>query len=103
MTRSDWYQAALEAGGEATIVAPYVDAQTGSVIISISRMLSNGKDVLSIDLMMDYIQEIVSDLQIKDKGYSFIVDGNGMLTRNRLADTCPGMRRCWSCLTGSGK
>ena len=81
--RRDWYQAALEAGGEATIVAPYVDAQTGSVIISISRMLSNGKDVLSIDLMMDYIQEIVSDLQIKDKGYSFIVDGNGMMIAHR--------------------
>ena len=81
--RRDWYQAALEAGGEATIVAPYVDAQTGSVIISISRMLSNGKDVLSIDLMMDYIQEIVSELQIKDKGYSFIVDGNGMMIAHR--------------------
>ncbi len=82
-TRRDWYQAALKAGGETTIVAPYVDAQTGSVIISISRMLSNGTDVLSIDLMMDYIQEIVSDLQIKDKGYSFIVDGNGMLIAHR--------------------
>ena len=82
-TRRDWYQAALKAGGDATIVAPYVDAQTGSVIISISRMLSNGTDVLSIDLMMDYIQEIVSDLQIKDKGYSFIVDGNGMLIAHR--------------------
>ena len=82
-TRRDWYTAALEAGGETTIVAPYVDAQTGSVIISISRMLSNGKDVLSVDLMMDHIEEIVSGLQIKDIGYSFIVDENGMLIAHR--------------------
>ena len=85
-TRRDWYEAALKAGGEATIVAPYVDAQTGSVIISISRMLSNGTDVLSIDMMMDYIQDVVSGLQIKDKGYSFIVDGNGMAIAHRDRD-----------------
>ena len=85
-TRRDWYEAAIKAGGEATIVAPYVDAQTGSVIISISRMLSNGTDVLSIDMMMDYIQEVVSGLQIKDKGYSFIVDGNGMVIAHRDRD-----------------
>lgn len=82
-TRRDWYQAALEAGGDATIVAPYVDAQTGSVIISISRMLSNGTDVLSIDLMMDYIQELVSGLQIKNKGYGFIVSEDGMIIAHR--------------------
>ena len=78
-TRRDWYLEALEAGGEATIVAPYVDAQTGDVIISISRMLSNGKDVISVDVMMNQIQQIVSSLQIKGKGYGFIVGRDGML------------------------
>ena len=82
-TRRDWYSAAQEAKGETTIVAPYLDMQTGSVIISISRQLSNEADVLSIDLMLDYIQEVISGLQIKDKGYSFIVDGNGMLIAHR--------------------
>lgn len=85
-TRRDWYAAAQEGGGETTIVAPYLDMQTGSVIISISRQLSNEADVLSMDLMMDYIQELVSGLQIKDKGYSFIVDGNGMLIAHRDRD-----------------
>ncbi|MCR5138523.1 MAG: response regulator [Oscillospiraceae bacterium] len=78
-TRRDWYMTALEAEGEIAIVLPYVDAQTDSVIISICRMLSNGTDVLSIDLMMDHIQEIVSDLQIKGKGYGFVVSRDGMI------------------------
>ena len=78
-TRRDWYLAAIEAQGETTIVPPYVDAQTGSVIISISRMLSNGTDVLSVDLMMDRIQEIIKGLQIKEKGYGFIVSDDGLV------------------------
>ncbi len=78
-TRRDWYLAAIEAQGETAIVPPYVDAQTGSVIISISRMLSNGADVLSVDLMMDRIQEIIAGLQIKEKGYGFIVSEDGLV------------------------
>ena len=75
----DWYVDAIEANGEAVIVSPYVDAQTGAVIISVCRMLSNGTDALSLDVMMDHILEIVNDLQIKGKGYGFIVDEDGML------------------------
>ena len=75
----DWYKAATEEHGESAIVAPYVDAQTGAVIISISRMLSNGTDVLSLDVRMNRIQDIVSELQVKGKGYGFIVDEDGMI------------------------
>lgn len=75
----DWYQAAIEANGESTIVSPYLDAQTNAVIISISRMLSNGTDVLSVDVMMNHIQDVVSDLQIKEKGYGYIVNRDGMI------------------------
>ena len=78
-TRREWYLSAIEANGDTVIVSPYVDAQTNSVIISISRMLSSGSDVLSVDMMMDHIQEIVSTLQIKGKGYGFIVNKDGMV------------------------
>ena len=82
-TERDWYKAAIEANGESTIVSPYVDAQTGAVIISISCMLSNGTDVLSLDVTMNHIQEIVSDLQIKGKGYGFVVNSDGMIIAHR--------------------
>ena len=78
-TRRDWYVAAIRAAGEATIVSPYLDANTGDVIISISRMLTNGSDVLSLDVRMNQIQEIASNLQIKGKGYGFIINGDGMI------------------------
>ena len=78
-TRRDWYLDALKAKGEVAVVPPYVDAQTGDIIISICRMLSNGTDVLSVDFKMNHIQEIVSALQIKEKGYGFIIDRDGMI------------------------
>ena len=78
-TERDWYKSALKAEGETTIVSPYVDAQTNGVIISISRMLSNGKDVLSLDVTMNHIQDIVADLNIKDKGYGYIINQDGMI------------------------
>lgn len=78
-TRRDWYLSALEAKGEAAIVSPYLDAQTGDIVISICRMLSDGTDVISLDVTMNHIQEIVSDLQIKGKGYGFIINRDGMI------------------------
>ena len=78
-TQRDWYKAALAAKGEIKIVSPYVDAQTNEVVISICRKLSGERDVLSIDLKMHYIQEIVSALRIKEKGYGFVVNDDGMV------------------------
>lgn len=85
-TRRDWYLNALSAHGEATMLSPYVDAQTDDLVISISRMLSDGTNVVSVDFMMNHIQEIISTLQIKEKGYGFIVDRNGLLIAHRDAD-----------------
>ena len=75
----DWYAAAVEARGESTIVSPYVDAQTGAVIISISRQLSNPEDVLSMDMTMNKIQDMTEDLHIMGKGYGFIVSEDCMI------------------------
>ena len=77
--KRDWYLEAVKAHGEVAIVSPYIDAQTGSVVISICRQLTNPEDVVSVDFMMDRIQEAVHDLQIKEKGYGFIVGEDGMI------------------------
>ena len=74
-----WYADAVEARGETTIVSPYVDAQTGDVVITICRQLSNPADVLAVDVMMNDIQDTVSELQIKGKGFGFIVNKDGMI------------------------
>ncbi|MBO4336754.1 MAG: response regulator [Lachnospiraceae bacterium] len=75
----DWYTYGLKAKGKVTIVPPYVDAQTHAVIISICRMLSDGESVLSLDVTMNHFQSVVERLDLNDKGYGFILSGDGMI------------------------
>jgi len=78
-TARDWYKTAVEAGGETVIVSPYVDAQTGNVIISIVKMLSDYGNVLSLDLTLSGVQDIIEKTQLNGNGYSFILNNDGMV------------------------
>lgn len=78
-TERDWYRQAIAANGDTIIVSPYVDAQTGGVVITITRMLSNGEDVVAVDLTMENIQEMSKSLNVRGKGYGFIFDGDGLV------------------------
>ena len=54
----------MGAKGEVTIVSPYVDAQTGNVIISIGKALTDNHNALAMDLTLNGVQEIVEKIQI---------------------------------------
>ena len=75
----DWYIAAINAGGKTTIVAPYLDAQTHTIMISISCLLSDGKSVLSLDIALNEVQRITESMTINDMGYGFIIDKTGLV------------------------
>ena len=76
----EWYKKALEMGGEPTLVSPYLDAQTGTIMISVSELFRDGESVISLDIVMDRIQKITEGISInKGEGYGFVVDGNGLV------------------------
>ena len=75
----DWYIVATQANGEPAIVSPYIDAQTGTVMLSISKMLSDGNSVISLDFAMENIQKITESIKLNDMGYGFVIDKNGMI------------------------
>lgn len=72
----NWYTGAMLTLGKATIIPPYIDAQTGKIIISVAKMLYDWS-VLALDIqldeLIDYMRNINSD------GYSFIIDRSGMI------------------------
>lgn len=91
----DWYVAAAAAGGEPVIVSPYLDAQTNTIMISVSQMLADGDSVISLDIAMDHIQEITENIHLDNLGYGFVIDKNGLVVahndinekgKNYLAD-----------------
>ncbi len=52
-----WYTGAYEMKGETTLVTPYLDAQTGTVIMSVSKLLPDKKSVLAMDVELSGIQK----------------------------------------------
>lgn len=75
----DWYKEAIAANGEMNLSAPYVDAQTGEIVVSYTQMLSDGKSVIALDIVLNEVQNITEHMTLGDKGYGFIVDDEGLL------------------------
>lgn len=73
-----WYTEAVKAGGKATIVAPYLDAETHTVMVSVSELLSDGESAISLDIALTEIQNITKSMTMNDKGYGFIIDKSGL-------------------------
>ncbi len=75
----EWYIAAKKAGGKPVIVSPYLDAQTGTVMISVSRLLYDNESVISLDIVLKQVQIITKDIKLNDMGYGFIIDKEGLV------------------------
>lgn len=75
----EWYTAAKKAGGRPTIVSPYLDAQTDTVMISVSQMLYDNDSVISFDIVLNQIQIITQDINMDGMGYGFIIDREGLV------------------------
>ena len=78
-TKRDWYIITCSGEGEPILIPPYVDAQTGNVIISIGKALTDNSNALAMDLTLQNVQDTVEDIQINGHGYGYIIDNNGMI------------------------
>lgn len=75
----EWYIAAKEAAGKPTVVSPYLDAQTNTVMISVSQLLYDNESVISFDIVMDQIQIITQSINLDGMGYGFVIDKEGLV------------------------
>ena len=77
-TERPWYIKAMENQGKITVVDPYLDAQTGDIMIALARSLEDGKSVVSFDLSLKMIQTITEEsVSANGSDLQFIVDSNG--------------------------
>lgn len=75
----EWYIAAQKAGGRPTVVSPYLDAQTNTIMISVSQLLYDNESVISFDIVMDQIQIITQSINLDGMGYGFVIDKEGLV------------------------
>ncbi len=90
-TERDWYKNAA-ANGKLVISDPYVDAKTGSIVITISTpILKDGNllGVLSCDMPVNYILEKISQVEISGNSYAFLIDGNGNILTHQNEEYKP--------------
>lgn len=78
-TERVWYTDAVMADGEPVMIPPYLDAQTGTIMISLSRMLYDGESVISLDISMDTLQRLTEQINLSGHGYGFIIDRDGFV------------------------
>lgn len=77
-TERPWYIQARMAGGEITFVRPYLNLQTLTVMMSVSRLLYDGESVVSMDIFLDDIQGMSREKRTSEQAdIALILDGKG--------------------------
>ncbi|MBQ3843066.1 MAG: response regulator [Ruminiclostridium sp.] len=56
-----WYTRPLEDPGELTVLDPYLDLQTGNMMLALGKTLRDGESVISVDLSLDRVQLITEN------------------------------------------
>ncbi|MBR1507162.1 MAG: hypothetical protein IJ619_04100 [Eubacterium sp.] len=54
----------MESDDEITFVEPYVDMQTGEVMMTVTDMLADGESVIALDVSLKPIQEIIEKISM---------------------------------------
>ncbi|KGX87598.1 methyl-accepting chemotaxis protein [Pontibacillus litoralis] len=80
-TSQDWYKAGEKTDKSVVISDPYLDTNMNKAMVTATAPFHNQKGsfagVVTSDIDLTEIQQIVQDIQVKDSGYAFLVDRNG--------------------------
>lgn len=90
-----WYMEAARSPGEAVLVEPYLDAQTKTVLMSVSKMLSDYESVVSFDVHLTRMQRQVEKIASSTGRHALVLAGDGFIVASprreelgvRLQDT----------------
>lgn len=91
-TSRDWYTGAKQAPNSVYISEPYVDADTGKMLITISKLFKTpeGREgVIASDIKVDFIVDFISNIAFEDGSYAFLVESNGNIITHRNSDFNP--------------
>jgi methyl-accepting chemotaxis protein len=77
-----WHQTAIANPDKIMLVEPYVDADTGKVVVTFSRTVRNESraitGVIAVDVTLDNFADIVTNDRITEDGTTVLVEKNGL-------------------------
>ena len=74
-----WYKGAAENPGKVYITEPYIDAYTGEICFTMSKILSDGETVVGLDFTMADIQKSISKMSAASDRAALIVTKSGLI------------------------
>ncbi len=74
-----WYVGAKRRLGAINVTDPYIDANTGEMCYSMSKLLPDGSTVVGLDFNLNSVQNYIEEMNPDRDGTSLIVSGNGMI------------------------
>ena len=90
-----WYKLALTDTSKTLITAPYVDAQTGNLCISVVHAVINKgtlAGVLGSDISIKNLQDMVIGATLDSTGHSFLLDSDGNILVHPDKDYAPNSK-----------
>ena len=79
-TERPWYLETIVDDGDITFVTPYIDAQTGAVLTTLSEKLSDGVSVIALDVTLSRVQEITEENARQTPGcLGIVLDETGLV------------------------
>ena len=79
VTERLWYKGATENPGKIYITEPYIDAMTGMMCYTISKMLTDNKTVVATDFNLSEIQYLIRKMGSTSDRKALIVTKSGMI------------------------
>ena len=92
VTERDWYKAAVAADGKMICTDPYIDANTGSLVVTVAKIIKKGSEIFCVvgaDVTIDELVAKCSEFKIYDNSYTFLVSTAGDFIVHENADSLP--------------
>jgi len=91
-TERDWYKVAMVDTNKVGITNLYVDTATGDLCITVAKAVKNGNQVIgvaAIDILVNFLQDVVFAADMNGVGYSLLLDVNGDIFIHPDSDYAP--------------
>ena len=86
-TERPWYTQTMASDQEITFVEPYLDMQTGTVMMTVSDLMSDGQSVIAMDVSLDPLMSIVERVASSTTdSYALVLDDSGIVVAHSEED-----------------
>jgi methyl-accepting chemotaxis protein len=82
-----WYQEAELKKGESIVTSPYIDADSGDMVVTITKTLNDGSGVIGIDLNIKNLKATTEEVKVGKEGYAILLDAQKNFIVSPIAET----------------